>query len=76
LQSIANQAIENSFIQYFKVIYLDVRSLIVGDLVKNQITRIKPYFHINNILTNFQLASYNFKSLHLQTATQGNLLSN
>jgi hypothetical protein len=41
LQSVANQAIVNSIIQHFKVIYLDVRSLIVGDLVENQITLIK-----------------------------------
>ena len=33
LQSAANHTIANTLIQHFKVIYLDVRSLIVADLI-------------------------------------------
>jgi len=34
LQSVANQVLVNSLFQHFTVIYLDVRSLIVGDLIE------------------------------------------
>ena len=35
LQSIANQALVKCLLQHFKVIYPDVRSMIVGNLVEN-----------------------------------------
>jgi hypothetical protein len=35
LQRIDNHAIANSFILHFTIIYLDVRSLIMGDLLEN-----------------------------------------
>jgi hypothetical protein len=33
LQSVANQGLANNLFQHFTVIYLDVRSLIAGDLL-------------------------------------------
>jgi hypothetical protein len=44
LQSVYNQGLANYLFQYFTVIYLDVRSLIVGDLVENLTTTTPPLF--------------------------------
>ena len=35
LQSVANQVLAKCLLQHFKVIYPDVRSMIVGNLVEN-----------------------------------------
>jgi hypothetical protein len=58
LQSVANQGLENSFFQPFTVIYLDVRSLIVGDLVEILSKKTSPYSLI-------QIELYDIKYFHL-----------
>jgi hypothetical protein len=58
LQSVANQGLANSLFHLFIVIYIVVRSLVVGDLVEEQTPKSHPYYrffkHINSIITNVQ----------------------
>jgi hypothetical protein len=51
LQSIANQGLAKSLYQHFKVIYLDVRSMIVGDLVENITVFMEIQIKINHCKT-------------------------
>ena len=51
LQSIANQKLAKSFFQHFKVIYPDVRSMIVGHLVENITVFMEILIKINHCKT-------------------------
>ena len=51
LQSIANQALVKCLLQHFKVIYPDVRSMIVGHLVENITVFMEILIKINHCKT-------------------------
>ena len=51
LQSIANQKLAKIFFQHFKVIYPDVRYMIVGDLVENITVFMEILIKINHCKT-------------------------
>ena len=67
MQSIANQKLAKSFFQHFKVIYPDVRSLIVGDSVE-----MNPHYFLtlfSDLNINYQFDSICFLKLSFYTTS-------
>jgi len=70
LQSVANQGLANSLFQPFTVIYLDVRSLIVGDLVEILSKKYKQAFSLKLSEVKNPLVSLTLESIKLITGKE------
>ena len=69
-QSVANQGLANNLFQPLTVIYLDVRSLNVGDLIEKNTIMSKPYFLISTLSFNLKVFDF-FKYSFTQPRAKG-----